>query len=77
MVLDWIASQPINPRDPRPRGVREDRLAVTREGRPMRGIHYRDPVRGQDYGFLTNEMDLPAGGAGRTLSPTPGGGEGV
>jgi hypothetical protein len=61
MVFEWVASRPIDHRDPRQRGVREDWWVVTREGRSMRIIHYRDPVSGQDFEFLTNEMDLPAG----------------
>jgi hypothetical protein len=61
MVYDWIENRPLDPRDPRNRGVNEDRLVVTRDGHRMRIIHYTDPASGSTYEFLTNELDLPAG----------------
>lgn len=61
MVYDWLADRPVDPHDPRQRGVTADRHIMTRDGQPMRIIAYTDPVSGQAYEFLTNEMDLPAG----------------
>lgn len=61
MVYDWLDDRPFDPQDPRHRGVTADRLVVTREGHRMRIIGYTDPVSGEAYEFLTNEMDLPAG----------------
>jgi hypothetical protein len=61
MVYDWLEDRPVDPHDPRQRGVTADRHIMTREGQPMRIIAYTDPVSGETYEFLTNEMDLPAG----------------
>jgi hypothetical protein len=61
MVYDWLADRPVDPQDPRQRGVTADRQIMTREGQLMRIIAYTDPATGQAYEFLTNEMDLPAG----------------
>jgi len=61
MVYDRLADRPVDPQDPRQRGVTADRHIRTREGQSMRIIAYTDPVTGQAYEFLTNEMDLPAG----------------
>ena len=61
MVFDWIADRPVDPHDPRSRGVTADRAVVTREGHRMRIIHCTDPASGQEYRFLTNEPDLPPG----------------
>ena len=61
MVCDWLADRPVDPHDPRQRGVTADRHIKTRTGQPMRIIAYTDPATGQAYEFLTNEMDLPAG----------------
>ena len=61
MVYDWLDERPVDPQDPRQRGVTADRHLMTRDGHPMRIIAYTDPVTGQAYEFLTNEMDLSAG----------------
>jgi hypothetical protein len=61
MVYDWLDDRPVDPQDPRQRGVTADRQIMTREGQLMRIIAYTDPVGGQAYEFLTNEMELPAG----------------
>jgi len=61
MVYDWLDDRPVDPHDPRQRGVTADRHIMTREGQPLRIIAYTDPATGQSYEFLTNEMDLPAG----------------
>ena len=61
MVYDWLDDRPVDPHDPRQRGVTADRHRMTRTGQPMRIIAYTDPARGQACEFLTNEMDLSAG----------------
>ena len=61
MVCDWLDDRPVDPQDPRQRGVTADRHIMTRDGQQMRIIAYTDPATGQAYEFLTNEMDLPAG----------------
>lgn len=61
MVFDWIASRLYDRAHPRNGGVAEDRTVLTREGHPLRIIHYTDPESGQEYQFLTNEPDLPPG----------------
>ncbi len=61
MVYDWLDDRPLDPHDPRQRGVTADRHIMTRESQPMRIIANTDPATGQAYEFLTNEMDLPAG----------------
>ena len=61
MVYDWLDDRPVDPQDPRQRGVTADRHIMTRDGQQMRIIAYTDPATGQAYEFLTNEMDLPAG----------------
>lgn len=61
MVYDWLDERPVDPQDPRQRGVTADRHILTRDGQPMRIIVYTDPATGQTYEFLTSEMDLPAG----------------
>jgi Transposase DDE domain len=61
MVYDWLDDRPLDPHDPRQRGVTADRHIMTRDGHQMRIIAYTDPATGETYEFLTNEMDLPAG----------------
>ena len=61
MVYDWLDDRPLDPHDPRQRGVTADRHIMTRDGHQMRIIAYTDPVSGQAYEFLTNELDLPTG----------------
>ncbi len=61
MVFDWIESVPWNLSDARNRGVTEDRRVMTRDGHRMRIVYYTDPKTGENYEFLTNELDLPVG----------------
>lgn len=61
MVCDWIESVPVNAADPRHHGVTEDRRVRTRDGHPLRIVHYTDPQTAEEYEFLTNEPDLPPG----------------
>lgn len=60
-VLEWVESMDWDRKDPRNHGVREDMRVLTRDGHPLRLICYIDPLTGQAYEFLTNEMDLPPG----------------
>jgi hypothetical protein len=61
MVFDWLENKEWDRSDLRNRGVSDDRRVMTREGHPMRIVRYTDPVSGEAFEFLTNEMDLPPG----------------
>jgi hypothetical protein len=61
MVFDWVESIPVDRSDPRNHGVTEDRRVRTREGHLLRIVYYTDPQTGENYEFLTNELDLPPG----------------
>ena len=61
MVYEWTSRRLWNRADPRNHGVSADRRVTTREGHPLRIICCTDPVSGQSYEFLTNEMDLLPG----------------
>jgi hypothetical protein len=61
MVFDWLDSVPVDLSDPRNHGVTEDRRVRTRDGHVLRIIYYTDPQTAEEYEFLTNEPDLPAG----------------
>lgn len=61
MVFDWPDNRTVDASDPRNRGVTEDRRVTSREGHLLRIVFYTDPRTAEEYEFLTNEMDLPAG----------------
>ena len=61
MVFDWLESVLIDRSDARNHGVTEDRRVASRDGHRLRIVYYTDPQTGENYEFLTNEMDLPAG----------------
>ena len=61
MVFDWIESVPWDQSDARNHGVTDDRRVKTREGHLLRIVYYTDPQTRENYEFLTNELDLPAG----------------
>ncbi len=61
MVYEELACRLWDRADGRNHGVRHDRSVQTREGHGLRIIGYTDPVSGESYEFLTNEMDLPPG----------------
>jgi len=61
MVYAWTSSRLWNRTDSGNHGVTDDRRVTTRQGHLLRIICYTDPVSGQSYEFLTNEMDLPPG----------------
>lgn len=47
--------------DPRNRGVLSDELISSAHGTSLRRVRYQDPVTGNMYSFITNEMTLPPG----------------
>jgi hypothetical protein len=61
MAFDWIESVAWDQFDARNHGVTEDRRVKTTEGHLLRLVYYTDPQTGENYEFLTNELDLPAG----------------
>jgi len=61
MVYEWLACRLWDRADARNHGVTHDRSVQTREGHLLRIVGYTDPVSGERYEFLTNEMDLPPG----------------
>ena len=61
MVFEWLASAPWNRQDPANAGVIDDRRVHTTGNIPLRVVIYREPVSGQEFEFLTNEMDLAPG----------------
>ena len=61
MAYDWIEDREWNRKDPRHRGVTHDRIVMNRDGHLLRIIGYTDPVSGEAFEFLTNDMDLPPG----------------
>lgn len=61
MVYEELACRLWNRADGRNHGVTHDRLVQTREGHLLRIVAYTDPMSGEAYEFLTNEMDLPPG----------------
>ena len=61
MILEWEKSRDWNRPDERNHGVWEDIQVRTRAGHTLRLICYLDPVSGEAFEFLTNEMDLPPG----------------
>jgi Transposase DDE domain len=61
MVFDWLDNRAVDGTDPRNRGVTEDRRVTSREGHLLRIVFSTDPQTAEEYEFLTNEMDLPAG----------------
>lgn len=61
MVYEETGSLPWDHADPGNCGVTADRRVTTMTGHVLRIVCYTDPVSGQSYEFLTNEMDLPPG----------------
>jgi hypothetical protein len=61
MVFDYLREYEWNRSDPRNAGVSSDRAVMSREGYPMRVIHYTDPATGKEYQFLTNVTEVPPG----------------
>jgi hypothetical protein len=53
--MDW------DRKDPRNAGVTIDKQVRSAGGHLLRVICYTDPISGQSFEFLTNEMDLPPG----------------
>lgn len=61
MVFDWIESAPWDRQDPINAGVIDDRRVRTTENIALRVVVYVEPVSGERFEFLTNEMDLAPG----------------
>ncbi len=61
MACDLIEDLPWDQTDPRCHGVTGGQRVMTRQGHLLRIISYTDPLGGESYQFLTNEMNLPAG----------------
>ena len=61
MVYEELACRLWDRADGRHHGVTHDRLVRTREGHLVRIVGYIEPVSGEAYEFLTNEMDMPPG----------------
>jgi hypothetical protein len=51
----WEAPAPVN------QGVLADELVSTSQGVMVRRVSYRDPIGGETFHFLTNELTLPPG----------------
>ena len=61
MVFEWIESALWDRKDPINAGVIDDRRVHTVDNIPMRIVIYVEPVSGEVFEFLTNEMDLAPG----------------
>jgi len=61
MVLEWIESALWDREDPINAGVIDDRRVHTVENIALRVVVYVEPVSGEAFEFLTNEMDLAPG----------------
>lgn len=61
MVFEYLREYDWSGTDPRNAGVSSDRAVMSRDGLPMRVIHYTDPATGKEYQFLTNVPDVPPG----------------
>jgi hypothetical protein len=54
-IPDWDRN------DPRNAGVLSDEMVESSNNVAMRRVRYRDPITGNEYSFLTNELKLPPG----------------
>ena len=61
MELEVLGNKPIDSNDLRNCGVIADQLVGTASGTLLRRVIYVDPVSGEEYSFLTTEMNLPPG----------------
>lgn len=61
MVMEWVEDVPLERKDPRNHGVLHDWKVRSRDGQLLRVVTYQDPVSGEVFEFLTNQLDLPAG----------------
>lgn len=61
MVSEWIESAFWDRKDPLNAGVSDDRRVRTVDNIPLRIVVYIEPVSGEEFEFLTNEMDLAPG----------------
>jgi hypothetical protein len=61
MVMEWVADGPLDRKDARSRGVLDDWKVRSRDGQLLRVVTYQEPVSGEVFEFLTNQLDLPSG----------------
>lgn len=61
MKLEVVGLNRFEASDPVNRGVQADQLVSTSQGVMVRQVRYRDPVSGQDFEFITNELTLAPG----------------
>lgn len=61
MRLEVIGVHAFDAKDPRNAGVLADELVATSQGVSVRRIRYFCPVRGEEFGFITNLMAVPPG----------------
>ncbi len=61
MVMEWVEDGPLDRKDPRNHGVLHDWKVRSRDGQLLRVVTYQEPVSGEVFEFLTNQLDLPAG----------------
>ena len=54
-LQDWDKQAPVNV------GVLSDEMTISPDGATLRRVRYRDPVTGEVYSFITNELTLPPG----------------
>lgn len=60
MVFSWKEDIGLDREDARNLGIRWDMKVLTKEKQELRVVLYLDPLTGESFEFLTNEMDLPA-----------------
>lgn len=61
MVMEWVEDGPPDRQDSRNHGVLQDWKVRSREGQLLRVATYQEPVGGEVFEFLPNQLDLPAG----------------
>lgn len=61
MALETIAELPFDGCDPRNSGVLSNEIMATSQGVSVRRVRFKDPSSGEDYSYITSEMDLPPG----------------
>jgi len=61
MTMEWVEDVLLEQKDPRNHGVLFDWKVRSRDGQVFRVVTYQEPVKGEVFEFLTNQLDLPAG----------------
>jgi hypothetical protein len=60
MTMEWVEDVLLEQKDPRNHGVLFDWKVRSRDGQAFRVVTYQEPVKGEVFEFLTNQLDLPA-----------------